>query len=645
MQGISTIQDIESLEAEGLPKDLPESTYQMIQQGARINPKAPALSFFLRMEEQHKPMTWTYNTLMEKIHQTANAFRALGVARGDTVAFVLPNLPETHLTIWGAETAGRVASFNPLLEGKALGELIAATQAKVLVCLGPFPGTDIWQKLASHVQNIPSLKHVVWVNLANHVRGVKHWPAKALGFKARVEIHGLSAPLPRRIQLHDFNKLISKYNKRRLNFDDLPKASDVSSCFCTGGTTGLPKIALREHGNEVFNAWSAGQFIGSGMNRYKNVLCGLPLFHVNGVLVTGLLPFSKGAHVILAGPQGYRTPGVIPGFWKLVEHHKIHFFSGVPTLFAALLDVPIADHNVSTLEYGLCGAAPMPAEVMKQFQTRTGLKILEGYGLTEGTCVSSVNPPLGERRIGSIGLRIPFQAMKAVVLKDSGEHERDCLDGEAGQIVIHGPNVFRGYSVESQNTGLWVNCKDGKRWLNTGDMGRRDSDGYFYLTGRKKELIIRGGHNIDPKLIEDALHQHPAVHMAAAVGRPDAYAGELPVAYVELKAGQSATSEELLAFAKNTMAERAAIPKHIVVMRALPLTGVGKIFKPALKHLEIEDVVKETLHRAHVALTQVGVVDHKSLGTVVELQLQHKEQAGLATEALGALPIQIHIKD
>lgn len=641
MKGIATIRDIEALEAKGLPKDLPDSTYQMIRQGAQINPKAPALSFFLTMKDHSRPVTWNYKTLMEKIHQTANAFRALGVQRNDTVAFVLPNLPETHLTIWGGEAAGRIASFNPLLEGKALQELISATKAKVLVCLAPFAGTDIWQKLAPHLLDMPTVKHIVWVSLSSHVRGVKHIPARVMSLKARFDIHKLSKPVPDKVKLHDFNQLISTHNKKKLQFKDTPKPDDISSCFCTGGTTGLPKIALREHRNEVFNAWSAGQFMGTGMDHEKNVLCGLPLFHVNGVLVTGLLPFSKGAHVILAGPQGYRTPGLIPGFWKLVERHKVHFFSGVPTLYAALLEVPINKHKVDSLEYGLCGAAPLPAEVMRQFQARTGLKILEGYGLTEGTCVSSVNPPLGERRIGSIGLRIPFQQMKTVLLDDHGLYGRDCDPNEVGHIIIQGPNVFRGYSAESQNKGLWVDCGDGQTWLNTGDMGRVDPEGYFFLTGRKKELIIRGGHNIDPKIIEDALHQHPAVHMAAAVGRPDAYAGELPVAYVELKAGLTTTQEELLEFASKNIPERAAIPKHVVITKSLPLTGVGKIFKPALKHQEIESAVQDVLRQFKVGYRQLSVVEDKSLGTVVEVQLTNPDEQFLVNQELGKLPIQI----
>ena len=227
----------------------------------------------------------------------------------------------------------------------------------------------------------------------------------------------------------------------------------------------------------------------------------------------------------------FRSEGVVANFWKIVEHWRINFFSGVPTLYTGLLQVPVGSADVSSLRYGLCGAAPLPVEVFRAFEAATGIRLLEGYGLTEGACVSSVNPPAGERRVGSIGIRLPHQEMKTVRLDAAGRHLGDCAAGEVGVIAISGPNVFEGYLAAEQNAGLWIDCGDGRRWLNTGDLGRFDEDGYFWLTGRQKELIIRGGHNIDPAAIEDPLHAHPDVMLVAALGRPDVYAGELPVAY------------------------------------------------------------------------------------------------------------------
>lgn len=648
MNGIATLADIASVEARGLPTDLPANTYEMIARGSQIQPNAPALSFFLSSAGHTRAEKWTYRTLMAKLHQSANFFRALGIHRRDTVAFVLPNLPETHLTIWGGQTAGRVASFNPLLESQALAELIQASQAKVLVTLAPFPEVDIWQKLSPVLNQLTHLEHVVLVRLSDHVRGVKKPLARLLEGREAIKIHGLrgiQAALPKGVKLHDFNSSIAKHSSQSLQFADLPKPTDVSSCFCTGGTTGLPKIALRTHQNEVFNAWSAAQFFGDGVSSDKNILCGLPLFHVNAVLVTGLLPFSQGAHVILATPQGYRGPGLLPRFWEIVEHHQVHSFSGVPTLYSALLDIPIGQHQVNTLQYALCGAAPMPQEVMKQFQQRTGVKILEGYGLTEGTCVSSVNPPLGEQRIGSIGMRIPFQAMKTVLLDENGHYLRDCQINEVGQIVISGPNVFQGYSLDTQNKGLWVDCADQRRWLNTGDLGRMDAQGYFYLTGRKKELIIRGGHNIDPKMIEDAMHQHTSVQMAAAIGRLDSHAGELPVVYVQLKADTNGmgtcTEQSLMEFAHAHIPERAALPKAVRIIQDMPLTGVGKIFKPELKRRETLDSIQTLLKENGIEVENLEVYEDKGRGLCARVFTANAQSQAKIQSALGRLAIQL----
>jgi fatty-acyl-CoA synthase len=210
-----------------------------------------------------------------------------------------------------------------------------------------------------------------------------------------------------------------------------------------------------------------------------------------------------------------------------------------------LLEVPVGNNDISSLEYAICGAASMPAKLIEAFEAKTGLKILEGYGLSEATCVSSLNPPGGLRRAGSIGLRLPYQDMRVIILDEAGRFQRVADVEEVGTIAIKGPNVFAGYLDPQQSKDLWIDI-GGSRWLNTGDLGRQDSQGYFWLAGRRKELIIRGGHNIDPKLIEDALSKHPAVALAAAVGSPDPYAGEVPVVYVQPKPGAAVSDQELM---------------------------------------------------------------------------------------------------
>jgi fatty-acyl-CoA synthase len=612
----------------------PASTYEMIRNGAIFAPGAPALSFFLTADQHRNPETWDYRQLFARITQTASFFHRLGATKETRIAFVLPNLPETHFAIWGGEAAGIVVALNPLLEGAALD----AAGAEILVTLAPFPGVDLWSKLQPVLARVPTLKHLVLVDLADRVRGPRSIAAKLAQRREVLRRHGLFGirrAVPKRIAIHDFTRSLCREDTRALASGRRFSPDDASSWFCTGGTTGLPKLAMRTHGNEVANARSTAQLLGDGIGVGKVVFCGLPLFHVNAALVTGLVAFSRGAHVILGTPQGYRGPGVVPRFWEIVEHHRVNFFSGVPTLYASLLDVPIGAHDVSSLEFALCGAAPMPTEVFRAFEARTGVRILEGYGLTEATCVSSANPPRGERRLGSIGLAVPGQKMKCVVLDDRGHYARDCAADEVGVVVVAGPNVFRGYRDPRHDAGLWIDCGDGERWLNTGDLGRRDRDGYFWLTGRRKELIIRGGHNIDPAAIEEPLHRHPGVQLAAAVGRPDVHAGELPIAYVQLKEGASVSEGELAEHLRREIAERAALPKQVRIVDAMPLTGVGKIYKPALKRSEAKDALEAALREARVAFRAIDIVDDPARGMAARVRVDGEEADVAARQVLG----------
>ncbi|WP_433705181.1 acyl-CoA synthetase [Paraburkholderia sacchari] len=646
MKAVANERDVLAIESHGQPADLPSSTYEMICRGAAINPSAPALSFFATAEDYTNAERWTYSELVRDITRTANMLSRLGVQRDTVVAYVLPNLPETHFVVWGGEAVGIVCAINPLLEGDAIGELLNASGASVLVTLAPYPGTDLWPKVQSVLRKVASLKHLVLINLADHAPGEQRFAARMLQRGECSRLHGeegVRGAVPSHIGIHDFGEVVAREPGMELCTPYRMNRGDVSSYFCTGGTTGLPKIAMRRHGNEVANAWSAGQFLGESVGPGKTIFCGLPLFHVNAVMVTGLLPLSRGAHVVIGTPQGYRGDGVVQRFWDIVEHYRINFFSGVPTLYGSLLDVPVGECDIGSLEYGLCGAAPMSVELLRAFHAQTGIRILEGYGLTEGTCISSINPPLGERRVGSIGLRVPGQAMKAVMVDEAGRYVRDCVADEVGQLVISGPNVFIGYMRPEQNNGIWLDLADGGSWLNTGDLGRCDANGYFWLTGRKKELIIRGGHNIDPAAIEEALHRHPAVQIAAAVGRPDMHAGELPVAYIQLKPGTSANEAEMAAFLRDEISERAAFPKGIRIVEAMPLTGVGKIFKPALRRLETVDALRSALVEAGIEGATVSIADDALHGISVHVGLLDSELEPLAAAALGHFPFSFSI--
>lgn len=615
---IQTLADVEVIEAQPLSSyNLPPSTYEQIRCGTAIRPDAPALHFFLLGDEYTRPVSYTHRQLFEKITQTANMLHHFGIGKEDVVSYLLPNLPQTFFTLWGGEAAGIASPINPLLEARTIAEIMNAARTKVLVTLAPFPNTDVWQKVESIRAQVPTLKTVLQVDLAQFLPLPKKMIVNLMRLRA-----AKSRSVPGQTILN-FDQELVKHPTDRLVSGRVIQPEDIASYFHTGGTTGIPKIALHTHANEVFNAWTAGQNVGQENAVGKVLFCALPLFHVNAVIVTGLIPMGYGGTVVIGTPQGFRGKGVIQNFWKIVEHYRINFFAGVPTAYSALLDVPLNGADVSSLEFALCGAAPMPTEVFRKFESMSGLRILEGYGLTEGTCVNSANPAGGERRIGSIGYRVPFVQMKTVKLDADGSYAGDCAPDEVGNVVLRGPSVFKGYLEAVHNKDVWIDDGDGQgHWLNTGDLGRMDADGYFWLTGRSKELIIRGGHNIDPAIIEGTLHKHPAVALAAALGRPDAHAGEVPVAYVQLKPNQSATPDDLLNFTREHIGERAALPKVIRIVEQMPLTAVGKIHKPPLKYREIGEVYRETLAgQPGIKDVQIEVQPDRARGTVAYVKI------------------------
>lgn len=613
---VRSLQDVIDLEQVPLAaRGLASSTYEALRLAAVRRPQAPALSFLPDAAHLSRTQRWSYSELFADVTRAANAFYDLGVRPDDVIAFLLPNLPETHFTIWGAEAAGIVMAINPLLEARQIAGLLNAAKASVVVTLSP-TCSDLWPKLASQLEHLHSVKSIVWVSMSHYFSDPVRAPLDSVALQARAGYDN--------IEIHEWHALMDGQPATYLKSGRQIRSEELSSYICTGGTTGLPKIAARTHGSEVFNAWAAAAHL-QPHNEGDVFFCGLPLFHVNAQMVTGLMPWTQGGHVILGTPNGYRGDGVIARFWEMVEHFGINFFSCVPTVCSALLQHESKGRDLSTLRYAVCGAAPMPAELFREFERSTGVKILEGYGLTEGTCISSVNPPHGERRIGSIGIRIAHQQMRSVLLDEAGYYLRDAGVDEVGVISLSGPNVFNGYLEEGHNRGVWIEI-DGQRWLNTGDLGRQDAEGYFWLTGRKKELIIRGGHNIDPKQIEEALQTHPAVALAAAIGSPDAYSGEVPVAFVQLRPDHSCDAKTLEAFAQLNISERAALPKRIEILETMPLTAVGKIFKPALYQREISRVIGLEVERAGLRSIAIEVLQDERRGLVAYIQAGEQKE-------------------
>lgn len=590
---MATVADIE--EVENIPyweRVKEDSTLEVIRKGAAIDPEAVAISFLFNGDTYQQPQEVTYAQLIGRIHQTANMLHDLGVGPTDVVTYLLPNIPQTHFILWGSEAVGIANPINPMLEPATIKDICAAAGTKVLVALGEFPGADIWQKVDSIRKDIPSLQAVI----------------RVMGPSDEAE------------GIHGYEEEIDRYPGDRLTFDRIIKKDDIASLYHTGGTTGRPKLARRTHYNEVVLAYDLA--IGTELQSGETVMCGLPLFHCNGTCVTGLMPFSVGGRVVLLSPMGYRDPTIMKNFWKIVEKYQASFFSCVPTVLGVLLDIPVGDADISSLKYTICGAAPLSVELFNRFEAYSGLKIMEGYGLTETACASAVNPKDGERKVGSIGLRLPYHWIQVAILDDAGRFVREADTNEIGVICVKGPCVFKGYVEDIHNQGIWADEK--QEWFNTGDLGRQDEKGYLWLTGRRKELIIRGGHNIDPATIEEALYKKEGVKVVAAVGRPDAHAGEVPVAYVEVADMDSVSQDELMEWAKSNIGERAAVPKEVIITDQIPLTAVGKIFKPALRW----DAIKRTYQQELAALGEsaesisVDVGEDKVYGTLAKIKIK-----------------------
>jgi fatty-acyl-CoA synthase len=587
-KGIATLADV--LEYEKVPLDQrlkAFNTYDLIKYGASLDPEAWALTFLLSGEHYAEPMQINYRDLLANINRAANLFHDLGVGPTDVVSYLLPGIPQTHYIFWGAEAAGIINPINPLLEPAMLRDILQAAGTKVLVSLGEWPGSDIWEKVMSIRDDLPKVEKIV------RVMGPSDDAAGIIGF----------------------DEVINNYRADKLDFNRQIEPDDIASILHTGGTTGTPKLAPRSHMNEVSMAFMVGTH--DIFHQGDTVLGGLPLFHNYGLMGTGLYPFSIGAHVVMLSPLGFRDPTIIQNFWKIIEHYKAVFFAAVPTVIAMLLEAPKENADISSLRFAICGAAPLSVELARRFEEYVGVKVVEGYGLTEGTTGSSLNPPNGEIKIGSVGLRWPYQGFKIFITNADGKFVREAETDEIGAVCIEGPNVFKGYLEERHNEGIWP--KEG--WLSTGDMGRQDADGYFWITGRKKELIIRGGHNIDPAIIEEPLYQIPQVQVAAAVGRPDPRVGEMPVAYVQLQEGSKLTEDKILEHLQQSIGERAAVPKQVFIIDEMPLTTVGKIFKPALKWETIKQVYQGELEAltdmADTIEVQVGEDKiHGSLATI-----------------------------
>jgi long-chain acyl-CoA synthetase len=351
---------------------------------------------------------------------------------------------------------------------------------------------------------------------------------------------------------------------------DVESASDALALLIyTSGTTGKPKGVMLDHAN--LTAMVAMITTALAVTAADRCLLILPLFHVNGILVSVLSPLTAGGCTTITGRFSPST------FFDTVEAVRPTYFSAVPAIYAMLSALPEdVDPDTASVRFAICGAAPMPTELIARFEQRYGTTIVEGYGLSECTCVATVNPVDGLRKAGTVGLPLPGQ--EVALLDTDGRPTTDAQ----GEVIVRGPNVMRGYLNKPEETARTL--VDG--WLHTGDVGYFDADGYLVLVDRVKDMIIRGGENIYPKEIENVLYTHPAVLEAGVVGRPHAVLSEEPVAFVALRSPGSVTPEELVELCSESLA-RFKVPRDVVILDALPKNTIGKIAKPELRELVV----------------------------------------------------------
>jgi len=563
---VRSLADIRKLEETPLGQALTvRSTYEIFRNAGAAFGGKTALTFLRTGNPADEPIRWSYADLLAGIHQTANMLHALGVGPQDAVAVLLPGCLEYHLALWGGEAAGIVQPLNPLLTDEKLVALMTAGRAKVLIAYGSDSESGMWSKAMRLRGQVPTLTTVLRV--APHDEAV-----------------GAAGALPEGVA--DFNALRSAEPSDRLMSGRDIAPTDIAAYFHTGGTTGAPKLARHSHGAQVFTAWASVQV--AGMNDQGISINGYPLFHVAGVLPASLASLSAGVEVIIPTPSLLRNKEVLANYWKLVEKYRPTSLSAVPTVLAALANVPLAGADISSIGYCRTGAAVLSPELAARFERLFGLHVHESLGMTEMAGISTITPPGVNGPAGCVGFPLPYMQMRIVALDENGNaSDRDLPPGEQGMVQFKSPNLFSGFVDPADNAKAFT--ADG--WLATGDLGWIDGEGRLNLSGRSKDLIIRSGHNIDPKVIEDALGAHPAVQLCAAVGAPDAYAGELPVVFATLAPGASATEDELLAFTAARVDEAPAKPKSVIVIENMPMTNVGKIYKPELRAMAASRVV------------------------------------------------------
>ena len=547
---LRTLQDVEALERVPLGERVFSwNLNDWIAHGCARDREKIAICYIADGDPASESVCIRYGELQSRSNQAANLFHSLGVSSNDVVMFVLPTLPQLYVVMLGAAACGIACGVNWMLKPEQLAELIRSTKAKVVVTLGPTPGYEIWENVQAIRADVAASVHILTV------------PGPG------------GAVMPET----DFDTLAGREPGERLRFERKVEGDDIAAYVHSGGTTGSPKLVKLTHRGFAYKCWANALVMAHTADDV--ILSDYPMFHIAGIFGRGYFAIAHGMSIVIPSPLGARDKRFIENYWKFVDRFGITIFSGVPTTLAQLAKSGPKGEALATLrDYACTGSTAFPAEVARQIESLIGVRVLLTYGATEYTQNVTQAPRDGDPKFGSPGIRLPYTQVKAVEL-DGDRIKRECGVDEIGVVVVKGPSVTPGYLDPKYNEGVFT--RDG--WFNSGDLGRFDADGYLWLTGRAKDVIIRGGHNIDPAVIEETLLKHSDVMLAAAVSKPDAYAGELPIAYVQLVPNARARADDIREFAQRHIPERAAAPKEVVIVERMPLTDVQKPAKLELR--------------------------------------------------------------
>ncbi len=511
----------------------------------------------------------TYHEIDDAADRFAAALRRLGVRRGDRVGIILPNSPAFIIAFFGIQRAGAiVVQTNPLYTARELAHLYSDAGASAVVCLDLFLPTVLKAKAETPVRDVivADLKDFLPAPLSTlyplrrrgELKEAGHWPLV----------------IPKEPWLHRMRDMLETPGEPGAEPHNV-EPDDVAVLQYTGGTTGTPKGAMLTHRTLVSNAYQCASWVPGTRPASERTLIAIPMFHIYG-LMAGLMVAVRLASAMLLVPD----PRDLTHLLKVIDREHPTLFPAVPTLYVALMGHPrLSKANMRGINACLSGAAPLPVEVRRRWESLTGGKLVEGYGLTEASTVVTANPLTTDGLVKE-GVGIPFPDTDVrIVDLDAGT--RDMPMGEAGELIVRGPQVMKGYWNQPEETATTL--RDG--WLHTGDIARMDEDGYLYIIERKKDMIIASGFNVYPREVEEVLYMHPSVLEAAVIGTPDPYRGETVKAFVALKPGTTATEQEIIAFCRERLAAY-RVPRQVEFRSDLPKSQIGKVLRRALRDEE-----------------------------------------------------------